>query len=463
MNYTQYAQFLNANEEVIYWVEHNLKNYLETHKPTQSEVEHIIDYLASKEAPTRLKKMSYKQAKENAKKWNETLQKKGKEIKETEKDVEVIHDFKDGFKIVKLIGENAYKREGNLMGHCVSSYFGKDDEIYSLRDNKNMPHCTMSKSSQQIKGKGNGSINPKYIKYVVKFLELSGIEVRDSEMRNLGYVNVEEIIKEDKKVKFDGLFNKEYFFKNDLEKVTKDGEKYENLTMWKLFGLFEFNSKLEVKFNFDVQNSINTFRQYLKGKIKKAGGYRAQLASGDEAQLAGGDRAQLAGGDYAQLAGGDYAQLAGGDRAQLAGGDRAQLAGGDRAQLAGGDEAQLAGGDRAQLAGGDEAQLAGGYRAQLAGGDRAQLAGGDRAQLAGGYRAQLAGGDYAQLVLNGKNAIGIAGKKSKIKGVIGSWIVLTDYDEDYNIVGVYSAQIDGKKLKEDVYYKLENKKFVEVN
>ena len=95
MNYKQYAQFLNANEEVIYWIEHNLQNYLSGHKPKQSEVEHIIDYLVSEEAPERLKKMSYKQAKANTKKWNDALKKKGKEIKEIEGDVEIVHDFKD--------------------------------------------------------------------------------------------------------------------------------------------------------------------------------------------------------------------------------------------------------------------------------------------------------------------------------------------------------------------------------
>jgi len=125
----KYSKFLNAGEEVIYWINHNLKNYLETQKPKQSEIEHIIDYLISDKAPKRLQKMSYKQAKENTKKWNDNLKKKGKEVKESKKDIEVIHDFKDGFKIVKLVGENAYKRESFLMRHCVSSYFGKDDGI----------------------------------------------------------------------------------------------------------------------------------------------------------------------------------------------------------------------------------------------------------------------------------------------------------------------------------------------
>ena len=37
------------------------------------------------------------------------------------------------------------------MSHCVASYYGRDVEIYSLRDKKNLPHCTLEKDNQ-IKG-----------------------------------------------------------------------------------------------------------------------------------------------------------------------------------------------------------------------------------------------------------------------------------------------------------------------
>jgi hypothetical protein len=38
------------------------------------------------------------------------------------------------------------------MSHCVASYYGRDVEIYSLRDNKNLPHCTVEEN-KQVKGK----------------------------------------------------------------------------------------------------------------------------------------------------------------------------------------------------------------------------------------------------------------------------------------------------------------------
>lgn len=139
--------------------------------------------------------------------------KKGKNIIELEGDVELIKDFRDGFRIVKLVGKTAYDREGFLMAHCVGSYFGSNKEIYSLRDGKNMPHCTMEKD-QQIKGKGNGSINPKYIKYVVAFLEEIGMKVGDNEMKNLGYINVEKIRDKLHRTK-NKFYNQKYLFEQD--------------------------------------------------------------------------------------------------------------------------------------------------------------------------------------------------------------------------------------------------------
>jgi hypothetical protein len=185
-DFIPYAQGLGAKEAVIQWINSNLANYIKKNEPTTSEVEHIIDWMMSDKAPPRLQRVSYAQAHSAAEKWNKTLQKNASGIVEKKSDVQTVLDFKDGFRIVKLVGKAAYEREGFLMRHCVSGYFGRDVEIFSLRDKNNDPHCTMEKDNQ-IKGKGNGDIHPKYIDYVVRFLEHSGMAVRDSEMSHLGY------------------------------------------------------------------------------------------------------------------------------------------------------------------------------------------------------------------------------------------------------------------------------------
>ena len=143
------------------------------------------------------------------------------------------------------------------------------------------------------------------------------------------------------------------------------------------------------------------------------------------------------------------------------------------------DNSKLASsGDNSQLASsGNNSKLASsGYYSKLASsgnnsklassGDNSQLASsGDNSQLASsGNNSKLASsGDNSRMAIEGKNSAGAClGRNSKIKGKIGTWITLASYDEKGVINCVKSAQIDGTELKEDVFYRLKDGEFVEV-
>ena len=228
--YNSYAKGLGATEEVLSWVETTLQRRLLNPKkkePSQTEVEHLLDYLCSAAGPKKLKRMSYEQAEVKAAAWTKAQQKKGSHIEEQASDTKTIKKFTDGARIAKLVGKAAFEREGFLMRHCVASYYNRQDiEVYSYRDKENEPHATFEVLSsngqiQQIKGKGNGSIHPKYIKPVVAFLKKLGVPVRSSEMKNLGYINVdketkaliEEFVPKLKTTKFDSV---DYIFTGPL-------------------------------------------------------------------------------------------------------------------------------------------------------------------------------------------------------------------------------------------------------
>ena len=110
----------------------------------------------------------------------------------------------------------------------------------------------------------------------------------------------------------------------------------------------------------------------------------------------------------------------------------------------------------------------------LSSGDLAQIgSSGDGAKIgSSGYGAQIgssgddtkigSSGDLAKIESEGNNAVVAAiGIDSKIKAKKGSWITLAEYGEDLKPVCVRSAQIDGKSLKEDVFYQLKGGEFVE--
>ena len=95
-----------------------------------------------------------------------------------------------------------------------------------------------------------------------------------------------------------------------------------------------------------------------------------------------------------------------------------------------------------------------------------------------GYSAQIgSSGDSAKIGSSGYSAkinstgkyavICCAGHGSIAKGKLGSWITLSEWqyseEEKAHIpVCVKTAKIDGKRLKEDTYYKLENGRFKKV-
>lgn len=192
----KYANGMNANEEVIGWINSVYKNYSRSN-PTSHEIEHIVDFLISPAAPSRLRKMSYVDAKRKADEWSKANQKKGKNLIDSDSDIETIYDFKDGTKIVRLKTKTAFQREGFLMNHCVGGYSPDDKKclIYSYRDQNNMPHATFEvrkddEEINQIKGKGNGPIHPKYIHPILEFLKSIGMEIRPNDMQNLGYFHI---------------------------------------------------------------------------------------------------------------------------------------------------------------------------------------------------------------------------------------------------------------------------------
>jgi hypothetical protein len=192
-----YAKGMSANDEVIFWVTSVGKSALVKRKVLLSELEHIIDYLVSGAAPTRLRKLNYIDAKRKADDWTKANQKKGRHLKDQNEDTEMIHDFLDGTSIVRLKTKQAFQREGFLMNHCVGGYSAEDKNclIYSYRDSKNIPHATFEvrKSDgviNQIKGKGNGPIHPKYIHPILAFLKSIGMEIRPNDMQNLGYYHL---------------------------------------------------------------------------------------------------------------------------------------------------------------------------------------------------------------------------------------------------------------------------------
>ncbi len=105
--------------------------------------------------------------------------------------------------------------------------------------------------------------------------------------------------------------------------------------------------------------------------------------------------------------------------------------------------------------------VTGNYGASSATGDRGA------SSVTGNYGASSATGDCGVAVTTGYKSTAISGNKtalavawgenSSAKGVLGSYLVLTEWDND-ELLYVKLVQVDGEKIKEDTLYKLEKGK-----
>lgn len=211
----QYLElFQNQNRDTIQlseWIEKNIKQDRES-------LEHICDYFMWIDNPNY--KLSYKNALSKAQWWVESMKKDTTgEIEWV--DYEIVYHTKDWLmKFVKLLTKVAYENESANMRHCIQTYWGNDREVFSLRDNKNMPHATMDivkdqDKIMQIQWKWDTNVDGKYQEYNIEFLKSMWFTINSSFMKKIGYKSVkalynvinntlilDEFIKEDEEVQF---------------------------------------------------------------------------------------------------------------------------------------------------------------------------------------------------------------------------------------------------------------------
>ena len=226
--------------------------------------------------------------------------------------------------------------------------------------------------------------------------------------------------------------------------------------------------KASIEYVFAVcKNAEN--RDYASGdwSTQATSGYMSrQAASGEWSRQAasGHGSSQAASGDWSrQAASGDGSrQAASGDwsRQAASGDESSQVASGDGSrQAASGD-----GSSQAASGVGSRQAACGNWSTQAASGNwSTQATSGymSRQVASGDGSRQAATGDWNSQETTGKNCVMMsAGDGGAAKGKIGSWIVLTEWEQ--GVPNVIARRIDGKEVKEDVWYTLKNGKFAEV-
>ena len=80
----------------------------------------------------------------------------------------------------------------------------------------------------------------------------------------------------------------------------------------------------------------------------------------------------------------------------------------------------------------------------------------------GDYSTAAATGPYCRAKAEGNNSIAVAnGYKSKVKGSVGCYLVLTEYDDDGNLLCADLKLVNGISIKSDTWYMLKDGLVVE--
>ena len=111
------------------------------------------------------------------------------------------------------------------------------------------------------------------------------------------------------------------------------------------------------------------------------------------------------------------------------------------------------------------AATSGDYANAATSGDRAHAAtSGNYANAAtsGDCANAATSGNCANAATSGKDAIAaVLGYGCKARGALGCWLVLTERDDDWHILGVQAVKVDGESIKADTWYELRGGKVVE--
>ena len=239
----------------------------------------------------------------------------------------------------------------------------------------------------------------------------------------------------------------------------------------------ELTVKGEVSFAWLVKATVNAVFNRVKGKEPFSSGYASTAGSSGDSSTSGssGDSSTSGSSGYSSTAGssGDYSTAGSsgyGSTAGSSGYGSTSGSSGDSSTSGSSGDYSTAGssgyGSTAGSSGDYSTAGSSGYGSTAGSSGYGSTSGssGDysTAGSSGDYSTAAATGAYCSAKADGKDSIAVAnGYKSKARGAIGCYIVLTEYDDDGNMLLAKMAKVDGAVIKKNTWYTLKNGEFAE--
>ena len=191
-------------------------------------------------------------------------------------------------------------------------------------------------------------------------------------------------------------------------------------------------------------------------------GDRGAATAGYRGAATAGDRGAATAGDSGAATAGNYGAATAGDSGAATAGYRGAATAGNRGAATAGYSGAATAGDSGAATAGDYGAATAGYRGAATAGDYGAATAGYRGAATAGYRGAATARGKAS---TGSNGLSVArGSNVQVKGGIGAILVIAEEREDtYDIVDWKAVLVDGKIVKADTWYRLENGELVEVD
>ena len=157
-----------------------------------------------------------------------------------------------------------------------------------------------------------------------------------------------------------------------------------------------------------------------------------------------------------------------GDNESASAGEYGSASAGEYGSASAGYRGSASAGNRGSASAGEYGSASAGYRGSASAGNRGSASAGEYGSASAGYRGSASAGEYGSAVsrgisIVGTNGVAVArGNNVRVKGGIGSILVICEENKnDYDIKDYKVVVVDGKVIKADTFYKLENGEFVE--
>ena len=149
-----------------------------------------------------------------------------------------------------------------------------------------------------------------------------------------------------------------------------------------------------------------------------------------------------------------------GDNESASAGNSGSASAGNRGSASAGEYGSASAGEYGSASAGEYGSASAGYSGSASAGNRGSASAGNRGSASAGYSGSAVSRGTSSA---GNNGVAVArGNGVKVKGGLGAVLVLCEEEKrSCDIENCKVEVVDGKKIKEDTFYKLENGEFVE--